>query len=131
MQGGFIMANKSKLLLSLLKGVIISVAFSLISVLILSMLSSIFSFGEKVIVPINTAIKAVAVALGVLFSVSDGKGLIKGLIYGVIIVILNYLLFSIIGGSFTFTVRILWELLLGIAVGGISGIIAVNLKKKG
>ncbi len=125
------MANKSKLLLSLLKGVIISVAFSLISVLILSMLSSIFSFGEKVIVPINTAIKAVAVALGVLFSVSDGKGLIKGLIYGVIIVILNYLLFSIIGGSFTFTVRILWELLLGIAVGGISGIIAVNLKKKG
>ena len=131
MQGGFIMANKSKLILSLLKGVIISVAFSLISVLILSMLSSIFSFGEKVIVPINTAIKAVAVALGVLFSVSDGKGLIKGLIYGVIIVILNYLLFSIIGGSFTFTVRILWELLLGIAVGGISGIIAVNLKKKG
>jgi hypothetical protein len=40
-------------------------------------------------------------------------------------------LFSIIGGSFVFTIKILWELLLGVAVGGISGIIAVNLKKKG
>ena len=44
------MAIKSKWLLSLLKGVLASIVFSLVCVLIFSMLASIFSFGEKVII---------------------------------------------------------------------------------
>ncbi|MBR6736899.1 MAG: TIGR04086 family membrane protein [Clostridia bacterium] len=115
---------------SLLKGVLSSLAFSLVCVLIFAMLSAIFSFGEKVILPVNTIIKILAVFIGTVISVSGEKGLLKGALTGALIVVLNYLLFSLIGGSLTFTLRFLWEILLGLVIGALSGIIAVNVKKK-
>ena len=55
--------------------------------------------------------------------------LIKGAIYGFFIIIANYLLFSLIGGSFTFSLSLLWELLLGVAIGALTSIIGANLIK--
>lgn len=114
----------------LIKGVLISVAFSLFCVLILAMLGAIFSISETVISIITVIIKVLAVLIGVFIAVSGEKGLLKGAFYGLIIIAVNYVLFSIIGGGFSFTLKVLWELLLGLTVGAVAGIIAVNLKKK-
>ena len=114
----------------ILKGVLISVLFSLICVLIFAMLGAIFSFNDVASLIASIVIKIFAVFIGVFFSVQGEKGLLKGALYGLCIIIVNYLLFSLIGGNFNFSVKLLWELLLGVAVGAVAGIVAVNLKKK-
>ena len=112
-----------------LKGVIISVLFSLLAVLIFALVIKSFSFPDAVIKPVNVIIKTLSVFTGVFFSVKGEKGLIKGAITGLLSVLVASLVFAItiIGGAAGAS-SILWEVLLGGAVGAISGAIAVNRK---
>ena len=87
-----------------------------------------FSIPNEVIKPVNYLIKVLAVFIGCFFAVKGENGLIKGVIYGAIITIVSFLFFSLLSGSFSLDLNFLWDLLLGIAVGGISGIVAVNRK---
>lgn len=112
-----------------LKSVVISLIFSLVSVLIFAFIISIFTLSTSIIQPVNCIIKVLSVFLGCLFSVKGEKMLIKGAIYGFFIIVANYLLFSLIGGSFTFSLSLLWELLLGVAIGALTSIIGANLIK--
>lgn len=110
-----------------LKGVIISVLFSLLAVLIFALVIKAFSFPDAVIKPVNVIIKTLSVFTGVFFSVKGDKGLIKGAITGLLSVLVASLVFAIIGGA-AGAPSILWEVLLGGAVGAISGVLAVNRK---
>ncbi|MBQ3234845.1 MAG: TIGR04086 family membrane protein [Clostridia bacterium] len=112
-----------------LKGVIIALVFSLLSVLVFAFIIKVFSLPMGSIKPIVTVIKIIAVFLGVIFSIGGEKGLLKGAILGFIISLLSFILFGIIGKNFSFSLSFLWDILLGLGVGAISGIVAVNLKK--
>ncbi len=114
--------------LSLLKAVIIAILFSLIAVLLFAFIISVCSLDGVVIKPVNYLIKCLAVFLGCFFSIKGEKGLLKGAIFGGVISIICYAVFSLISNSFTFSIMLLWELLLGIAIGAITGVIAVNKK---
>ena len=122
------MLNSKKMLISLLKAVVISLLFSLLAVLLFAFIISATSIGSSVIKPVNYLIKCLAVFLGCYFSIDGEKGLIKGVIYGAIISIVCYVVFSLISNSFTLSITQLWELLLGIGVGSITGVIKVNKK---
>lgn len=115
--------------LNFLKGLIIALLFSLVAVLVFAGVIQICSVPLKAIKPITVIIKIIAVAVGTLTSVKGEKGLLKGAILGALIILISFIVFSIIGSGFTFNISLLWELLLGVAVGGISGIFSVNLKK--
>jgi putative membrane protein (TIGR04086 family) len=63
-----------------------------------------------------------------MISVRD-RGWLKGMIAGVLSVLLSFLLFSLIGGEFSLTPFFLAEVLFGGIVGAIAGIVAVNLHR--
>ena len=123
------MTDFKSVTLEFLKGLIISLILSLILVLIFAGVNQAFSVPIKVIKPVTIIIKILSVAVGVLFSVKGERGLLKGAILGLIITIISQILFSILGSGFSFTLSILWEILLGLGVGAIFGAISVNLKK--
>lgn len=111
------------------KAVGIALIFSLASVLVLSLLVRFAGLGDNVVKPINQFVKILAVFLGCYFSIRDGAGLWKGLISGVAIILVTFLVFALISGSIAADISLLWDVLFGAAIGGVSGIVAVNLKK--
>lgn len=114
--------------IGVLKGVIISVIFSLIAVLMFALVIKWFSFSDAVIKPVNVIIKTLSVFAGVFFSVKGKNGLAKGLITGILSVLIASITFAAIGGGAAGASSIMWEILLGGAVGAISGVLAVNRK---
>lgn len=112
----------------ILKGVAISVVFSLLAVLIFALIIKCFSFSDGVIKPVNVIIKTLAVFAGAFFSVKGEKGLFKGAVTGLSAVLITSLIFALIGGA-AGARSILWEALLGAAVGAAAGAIAVNLRR--
>ena len=115
-------------LISLLKAVVIGVLFSLIAVLLFAFIISACSLDNSVIKPVNYLIKCIAVFLGCFFSIKGKKGLVKGIVFGTAITIVCYVLFSLISSSFSFSIMLLWEVLLGLGIGAVTGVIAVNKK---
>lgn len=114
--------------LSFLKGIIISVLSALLLVLLFAFIVKQFSLSSSVIKPVNQFLKIISVFLGVIFAVKGDRGLIKGLLFGIVVSILQFLLFRFIGGGLSFSLALVWEILLGGVVGAIFGIICVNLK---
>ena len=123
------MLNLKDCLLTILKGTVIALLLSLIFVLIFSFIIQVFQVPTPVIKPVNTVLKMIAVFIGVFFSVREDKGLIKGLITGIVIIFFAFLLFGILGNNLYFSWLLIWELLLGGAVGAIAGIIKLSLKR--
>ncbi len=115
--------------LQVLKATCAAVVFSLVFVLVFTLIIQAASLSSAVIKPVNQVFKILAVAGGSLLFIRGDKGLVKGVINGVCAVLVTYLLFSIIGGSFSIRWTFVFELLLGAAAGAIAGVIAVNIKK--
>ena len=114
---------------SIVKGVLFSVALSLLFAIVFAVILRAGSITDTVIYPINQAVKVVAVAIGTLLFVRGEKGWIKGGVIGLIFTALSYLAFSAIGGDFSLSWLIVVELAVGFFSGALSGIIAVNLKR--
>ncbi len=120
---------QSNFIKGIIKGVLLSLIFSLVFILIFGLIISIFDIANGVIKPVNQLIKIIAIFIGTTVAVKGDKGLLKGCLVGFIIVVFLYLFFTIISKEKIFSYLIIWEILLGVFVGGISGIISVNLKK--
>ena len=114
---------------SIVKGALFSVAFSLLSAIVFAVILRAGSISDKVIYPVNQAIKVVAVALGTLLFVRGEKGWLKGGVIGLIFTALSYLAFSALGGDFSLSWLIIAELAVGFFSGALSGILAVNVKR--
>jgi putative membrane protein (TIGR04086 family) len=113
----------------LLKGVCTALITTLVGILLFSIIVKVASLNTTVIKVVNQFIKLLSVFLGCFFSVKGGKGFVKGLLIGVIATLITYLLFSLIGGQKFFSLALLIDLLFGIAIGTVSGIVAVNVKR--
>ena len=112
-----------------MKGALFSLAFSLLLAIVFAVILRAGSISDKVIYPVNQAIKVVAVALGTLLFVRGEKGWLKGGVIGLIFTALSYLAFSALGGDFSLSWLIIAELAVGFFSGALSGILAVNVKR--
>lgn len=123
--------TKSKKFLQILKGSIFAVSISLMGILIFALIIKFTDISEKWILPINQIIKTISIFFGVflVFGKNKQNGFLKGLAIGIIYTILAYLVFSILAGQFSFSLNSFTDMLFGGLIGGISGIIAVNVKK--
>ena len=123
--------SQNNLMMILLKGAFISVAFSLVCILIFALLIKYFNISENLIMPINQGIKIVSIFVGVMlaFNKYTTGGFVKGFLIGVVYTILAYLTFSILAKEFSFTLTSFTDTLFGGIIGGISGIIVANIKK--
>lgn len=119
----------AKNIFQVVKAAAAAVIFSLLFVLIFTLIIQLFSLSTSVVKPVNQVFKILAIVAGGLMFIRGGTVLIKGLIYGLITVIITYLLFGLIAHSLTISWKFALELLFGAVAGAITGIIAVNVKK--
>ncbi len=115
----------------ILRTTVIAVIVSLVMVLVFSLIVNLTNVNEKIILPINEAIKVVSILAGCFIGFKELKlGAFKGAISGLLYTFLSILIFGIISHGVKFNALSLIDVALGIVAGAISGIIVVNLKRK-
>jgi putative membrane protein (TIGR04086 family) len=113
-----------------IKGSFCAVIVTLISVLIFAFVISSAMLTDNVIKSVNQFIKILSVFLGCMFFVRGSAGLLRGALIGAISTLITYLLFSLFGSQMQFGFPFIIDLVFLLVVGGISGVIAVNVKKE-
>ena len=101
--------------------------FCLAAVLIFSLILKFANLSDSVVKPVNQCIKAFAILFGCFFGIRGEKGWLKGLVAGLLTVMLTYLVFAMVGGDFSLSWLILAELAFGAVAGVLSGIVSVNV----
>ena len=114
---------------SVIKGTLLSLAFSLLSAVIFAVVLRTANVGEQWIYPVNQVLKALSILIGVLVFVRGEKGWLKGGVVGLLFTALSYLAFSAIGGDFSLGWLIVLEVVLALLIGAVSGSLAVNLRR--
>lgn len=112
------------------KSVCIAAIVTLAALLVFALLVKLFSIGSGAITAVNQVIKAVAIFVGCMVCVKPGRGLLKGLVSGVAVIILTYFLFAILAGEITFGWTNVLDLVFGALVGAVSGFVAGFVKNK-
>lgn len=113
---------------SVFKATALSLIVSLCAILIFAVIVKFAAPSERLIKTVNQFIKVIAVFIGCFFSVRGGSGIFKGAIAGALCTFLLYAIFALMSGSALFGLSMIADVALTAAVGGISGIIAVNTK---
>ena len=126
-----ILKREDKFFKPILKGVITSLCVSLVAILLFAFILRFTSVSDNIISPVNQVIKGVAIFLGVFFGLKKVKenGIINGALIGFFFIILAFLVFSLLDGTFLFNRTLLNDIIFGTIIGAICGIICVNLKK--
>lgn len=123
--------KKSSNIGNIIKGSIIAILFSIIALLIFSIILTNTELSENTINPVIMAITALSILIGSIISVSkiEKKGIINGAFVGLIYILIMYLLSSIVNSNFTINLNSIILIILAIIAGMVGGIIGVNIKK--
>jgi putative membrane protein (TIGR04086 family) len=123
------MNREENIFLPTLIGACFTVIVSLIAVIIFSVIVKNFNISSTVIKTVNQFIKSITIFAGCMIFVLGSGGIYKGAILGGISSVILQLIFSLIAGSFIGFKTIFIDLIFCAVIGGICGIISVNLKK--
>lgn len=116
--------------LGYLKGALTAVSATLIMILLFAVIVRFLNISDSWIFPINQVIKVISLILGIWIMLKDKqKGFVKGLILGLVYFVLSFAIFSILQGKFSVSIKNLYDLILTTFMGGLIGIILVNIKK--
>ena len=113
---------------TIIKGALCSVIITLFSVLIFALIVKFTMLNSGVIKAVNQFIKIISILLGSIFFIRGNLGLIKGVILGLLSTVITYLLFSLFCGI-SFNGSFILDIIFTAIIGGVSGILAVNMKK--
>lgn len=123
-------AKKSNGILEILKAIVIALIFSLILILLASLIVKLANIETSYLPIINQVIKGVSILASCLICLkTPSGGWARGIIVGVVYIALAFVVFSLLNGGFTFDLSIINDLAIGSITGLISGIIAVNIRK--
>lgn len=113
------------------KGIIFSIAFTLILLFIFSIILTYTQVKETVIPPVIITITAISILMGSSISTMKvrNNGIFHGAIIGIIYIGMLYLISSLVTKGFSFNVNSILMILFSIIAGMIGGIIGVNRKK--
>ena len=135
--GGYMKSHKIQLknvfdkvtLTDIFRMSLISVIISLAAVLIFGIIIKLVEVGNGVIMPVNQVIKVVSLLFGAIIGIREKRqGILKGAIAGLIYTVISVFVFLILGGQLKGSFGIV-DALLGIVMGAVSAIIAVNTGK--
>ena len=122
-------ASENASLLKIIIASLISVVVSLVLIVLFALLIKWRGWGDNIILPINIGIKIVSVAVGVLVAIKNSLHAPRvGMIVGALYVVISFVTFSALLGSFSLSLNNLWDLLLGVAVGAIVGVFSNIIK---
>lgn len=118
----------NKTLMTIIKGLAISVIFSLVAIFIFAIIISYTNFSENGVAPVMIGIVAISILIGT--AVSTWKltknGILNGGLVGLLYMIILYLVSSSLGTGFALNTNAIIMMVLGIIAGMIGGIIGVN-----
>ena len=118
----------SKNFLNIIKGVIISIIFTLLFLFVFSIILTYTNISEQFITPVIIVVTAISIFIG--SSIGNMKmkknGLINGALVGGIYLLSIYLLSGIINQNFALTTQSIIIIVAGMICGMFGGIIAVN-----
>jgi putative membrane protein (TIGR04086 family) len=125
--------TESSFLIKITKSSLYALCISLILVLVFAFLLRFIALDDEIISPVVQIIKGVSILFGVLIGLKSSTeiGFVSGLIIGLVYTLIAFICFSMLDGfSFEFSKVLLNDIIFGGIIGGISGIIAVNFRKK-
>lgn len=114
--------------LEAVKSAAAAVIFSLAATLAFAGIIKLCSVPSEAIGVVVRILKAAAVFAGVILFIREEKGIFKGAAAGAVATAITYFIFSAMAGE-EFSPLFFAEMLFGGVIGGISGIIAVNIRK--
>ena len=114
----------------IIKGSLVSLVITLISLIIFSILLTYTSISENVIPTVTIILTIVSILIGSSLCMSTVKknGIIKGIIIGLIYIGLIYILSSMIEGNFALNTKSIIMIICALLSGAVGGIIGVNKK---
>lgn len=123
--------NKTNGIINIAKGSIIAITFSIIALIIFSVILTNTQLTENTINPVIMVITAISIFIGSIISVSkiEKKGIVNGAFVGLIYILAIYLLSSIVNSNFNLNLNSIILIAFSIIAGMIGGIIGVNIKK--
>ena len=112
------------------KGVIFSLIISVLTVIVFAIIVKFANLSSKAVEIVNIALKIISILVGTLLAVGSGRqGLFKGGIIGLLFVLVSYLVFSLINGSFSVNPLTAFDVIFCLVAGLLSGVFAVNVRK--
>ena len=122
--------NNLKNIVNIMKGVLISLIFTMIFLFSFSIILTYTSLNEKLINPFIIVITAISIFIGSTIGNNSIKknGIINGGLIGGIYLILLYIISSIINRKFGFTIQSVIMIGSGMFCGMLGGILSVNKK---
>ena len=114
-----------------ISGTLSAISMALILILLFAVIIRFTSLSDDFIKPINQVIKIICILIGVNISLKHDcqKGWLKGLCIGFFFSIIAYLLFSILGSTFSFNFATIVDILFSTLIGLIAGMLCVNIQK--
>ena len=124
--------TRKSAVLSLLKGLLIAVAFTLVCMLLMAAALVYLHMGDRLLTLLNQLVKLLAVALGTCAAVPRGgsRGFLSGVEIALVYMALGYGLYVLLGGGSFAAGNMLGEMLLGSAVGAVTGAVRANLSPR-
>lgn len=117
---------------SLLFGLIIAILFTIGAMLILAAALVYLQISDGALRLLNQLIKLAAIIFGVIAAVPRGgeRGLATGVTLALFYIVLGYAIYILLGGGSFNIVSMLGEILLGSAVGAVTGAVRANMSPK-
>lgn len=114
----------------ILKGLVSSILLTLIFMLLLSLAVVYLNVEDSALTWLNQLVKILAIIFGVGISVGRGgeNGFITGMTLAIIYMIIGYALYVFLGGNVFNAVSMLGEILIGAAIGSVTGAIFANMQ---
>ena len=126
--------NKSRLetILSLGKGLLCAIALTLLGMTGIAALAVGLRASDALIRALNQLLKCLSILLGATVAIGRGgsRGFITGMALAIIYMTLGYALSVLLGGSAFAVPGMLGEILIGAALGGVTGAVLSNLPKR-
>ncbi len=119
--------SNENIIFDFFKGLLVATLLSLGFVILFAFCMKWFMIADEFIAPITLVIKGVSVISGSAIAIKGkSKGLIKGMMFGVIYILLAFVVFSMLAGTFSIGLNTLLDVAFASLLGGIVGIVKVN-----
>lgn len=114
-----------------IKGILVAVIITLLLVFAFALIIKYCNIDNAYIPLINQVIKSVSIVVAMLMCfAARPNGWLRGLLFGIMYILLSFLMFSAFNCTFEPDIKLLNDCVLGGVTGLISGIIVVNVKKE-
>lgn len=125
--------NRKNTIRSLLLGLLAAVLFTLAAMFLLALALVYLRFSDTLLTVLNQLVKFFAVLIGTLSAVPRGseRGLATGVLLALAYTSIGYALYLALGGGSFAVGCMLGEMLLGSAVGAVTGAIRANMNPRG